>query len=173
MNLGMSSMKGKSRDFWKVNWIYTFYKNSELAIEPKIKPWNILSISLTYKYLQNNDNYINFVSCFKELIPCLKSFYANIDDVSNYIFLMNKADEACFAPGYIQQIFWGNFFGAELCEKYGIIEIGDIPCQNKEKIYDGLFVGLTDNVLDFKSSECEKNRGIMRKYLKIKKALLG
>lgn len=166
---GIDMASGNSRrvtDYWRVEWDWTFYKNSKLAVEPVFKPWNVLSIHSTYGRLNNSNIYKAFFSCIKELIEVLTPFYASIDDVSNKVTLMNKTKERYFIPERIQEIYWGNYFGEEHCDYYGLEKLKSIPAVHVEKLGKGIYFSLTDNVFEFDSLECKLLRRKIKNYLK-------
>ena len=157
----------KVKDYWHFTWGFTFYKNSKLPVEPVFQPWNVLSIDSTYGRLRNPEAYDNYLKCIKEIIGILKPFYASIDDVSNSIYLMKKAHESHFKPEYIQQIYWGNYFGEGHCNRYGMEKILHIPARQIEKINGGVLFTLTDRIFSYNSGECIKARKAVQKYLNL------
>lgn len=167
--LGIAMASGNSRkveEYWSVDWSLTFYKNSKLAVEPTFMPWNVLSIESTHGRLQDPAVYRDFFLCMKDLIKLIHPFYARVDDVDNAVTLMDRTKERRFVPDYIQQIYWGNYFGSMHCNHYGMDKIEKIPASNVEKIGDGVFFSLTDHVLEYNTRECKQARRRVEKYLK-------
>ncbi|MDD6260105.1 MAG: hypothetical protein PUA74_03315 [Clostridiales bacterium] len=162
LEIDMSS--GDSRkvhEYWKANWGLTFLKNSHRTIkQPKTIPWNIFSLYSTYGLLKESEFYENYFNCIFDLIAALKPFFAAVDDVDNRVRLMSKEEH--FVPDRIQQIYWGNYWGKNFCEKYGIDETEDIPTQNVRKIGDGFWFSLTDSAFEFNATECKIKRKIIR-----------
>ena len=169
--LGVDMASGNSRkvaDYWRVNWGFTFYKEKKLAVKnPKFMPWNVLSIHSTHGRLNDNDIYLDYLNCVKELIVILNPFYASIDDIDNKVKLLNQTREPHFVPNSIQQIYWGNYFGEQQCLQYGLDKIGNNEMGIVEKIGKGILILLTDHVLEYDSKECKQNRNKIKSYLKL------
>lgn len=137
----------KNPEYWKLDWNYTFYKNEKLARTPSFIPWNVLSLDSTTGRLEDPVEYNNYMQCFLELIGYIKPFYAMIDDVSNAVELLKKAKEPHFKPDYIQQIYWGNYFGGRHVQHYGKDKMMNLSAKCIYEIDEGVFFTLTDNVL--------------------------
>lgn len=166
--LGLDMSSGNSRkvaDYWRVEWNFTFYKNSKLAVEPIFNPWNVLSIHSTHERMNNPKIYSEFFACIKDLIELLDPFYASVDDINNKVELMDQAHETHFVPDRIQEVYWGNYFGKLHCDYFGIDKIKAIPAKNVEVIRNGVFFSLTDHVLEYESKKCRKERKNIKKYL--------
>ena len=155
-------------EFWKVDWGLTFYKNSKIDVKPTFMPWNVLTVKSTYGRLQEKKIYDDYMSCVLELIEVLQPFYATIDDVSNYAYLLRKAKEPHFIPDKIQCIYWGNYFGKQYCDKYKEDYIANIPAYSVKKIGDGVFFTLSESIFDFNSPETKAMRRKLKKYLFVK-----
>ncbi len=154
-------------EFWQFLWSYTFYKDSKLKGTYSFKPWNVLTLQSTYGRLKSTENYNNFISCFKAIIQEINPFCAVIDDLANKVHLLEQTGEQHFVADHIQQIYWGNYFGKEYCRSLDIEHLS-LPCKNMEKIGEGIFFTLTDNVFDYDSPNCKTNRKSIRKLLNIK-----
>lgn len=149
----------KTADYWRIDWGLTFVKNQNSAAHSsKLKPWNIFTIDSTYGRLKSLSVYKSYIECVKELITILNPFYASIDDVSNKVYLMDKANETHFVPDRIQQVFWGNYWDDAFYQKYNVDLFQIIPFQNIKRINNGIFFTLTESAFDFNSDECKKNR---------------
>ena len=165
---GLDMASGDSRKtdaYWRVQWNLTFYKSSKIVANPVFKPWNVLSIYSTHNRMNDPAIYADFFNCMRELIECLHPFYAYADDVSNKVQLMDLANEAHFVPDRIQEIYWGNYFGENHCNHYGLDKIKKIPGKNVEMIGNGVFFSLTDHVLEYGSNECQNARKTVKRYL--------
>ena len=166
--LDMASGNSKTHnDYWRVSWEFTFYKNEKLSLKPQFKPWNVFSLDLARDRLQNHNLCQRYLSCIIELIRVINPFYAKVDDVSNAVHLLEQAHEPYFKPDYIQQIFWGNYFGKDYCFHYGKERLMDIVTPCVKVINDGVFFSLTPNIIDFQSKECEKKRKTIKSLLQI------
>ena len=167
---GVDMSSGDSRkviDYWRVEWNFTFHK-SKKTIDSTFKPWNILSIHSTHGRFNDPLMYEVYFDCIKELIKFLDPFYASVDDVDNKVKLMDLTGETHFVPKRIQQIYWGNYFGAIHCESFGYDKVCNIPAKNVEKIGAGVFFTLTDHVLEYDSIKCKRERNRIKNYLMYK-----
>lgn len=155
----------KVEDYWQFSWYLTSPRPTEQKIN-HLKMWSVITLDTTYGLLKDVYQYNNYLSCVKELIRLVKPFHAGIDDVSNWNALMEKVNEDCYTPKYIQQIFWGNYFGETHCAKYGMKELLSLPADSLEVINGGVLFFLTGNIFDFASKECDLKRKTVKKYLK-------
>ena len=171
-NMGMAD--GNSRkveELWEFGWDFTFIKTLMLTKEPRrgtLRPWNVLSLSMTYGRFRDPEIYSNFFSFAKSVITDIDPFFADIDDIAQHNKLLDEAGEDCFEPGRIQQIYWGNYLGSDYCEKYNVGDGSGIPAYSVEKLGNGVFFTLSDNVLDFASEECVRRREMIRKHFDLK-----
>lgn len=170
----MSMADGDSRkveELWKFDWGFTFIKTKMLTKEPRrgtLKPWNVLTLSMTYGRFRDPEIYSNFFSFAKSVITDIDPFYARLDDIANGLDVFHSVNEDCFEPGRIQQIYWGNYLGSDYCEKYNVGDGSGIPAYSVEKLGNGVFFTLSDNVLDFASEECVRRREMLRKHFDLK-----
>ena len=168
-NIGMAD--GNSRkveQLWEFAWDFTFYKT--LMLEKRehtgtFKPWNRLALSMTYGRFENPQIYSNFFSFVKAVIEDVDPACALVDDIAYSLHLSDVIGAKTFTAEHVQQIYWGNYFGADWCRQCGIEDGKDIPAYSVEKIGSGVFFTLSDNVLDFDSVECDARRARIRKYL--------
>ena len=152
-------------------WGFTFIKTKMLTKEPRrgtLKPWNVLTLSMTYGRFRDPEIYSNFFSFAKSVITDIDPFYARLDDIANGLDVFHSVNEDCFEPGRIQQIYWGNYLGSDYCEKYNVGDGSGIPAYSVEKLGNGVFFTLSDNVLDFASEECVRRREMLRKHFDLK-----
>ena len=167
--LGISMASGDSRivsDYWAFDWYFTFYKNEKLAVnKPKFVPWNVLSLDTTYGRIKNDEEHSKYLACIAELIVLIKPFHARIDDVSNAVALLKKTGESCFTPDHIQQVYWGNYWDLDhysTLDKESLLQIPDCCVQ---ELGNGVFLTLTDCVLDATTSRCNQNRKNVKKCI--------
>lgn len=168
-NIGMAD--GDSRkveQLWEFAWRFTFFKT--LMLEKRqhtgtFIPWNHLSLSMTYGRFEDPQIYSNYFSFAKTVIEDVDPLCAEIDDVAHGNYLFDNTGEKTYTAEHVQQIYWGNYFGADWCRQCGIKDGEDIPAYSVEKIGSGVFFTLSDNVLDFDSVECDARRARIRKYL--------
>lgn len=158
--------KDKEKEFWKVVLGLTYYKNSRLVGSCKFKPWNTLSIYSTYRRLQDNNKYSDFIDCVKCLISTVKPFYACIDDVANCVKLMDEVKAKHFVPNVVQQIYWGNYYGEDYKTLLGEDCFLYMPAFEIEHIGDGVFFTLSNSLFDFDSKDVKFQRKQVWKYLK-------
>lgn len=156
----------KSSDYWRVNWGFTFYKNSKLAIQsPKFIPWNTLTIDSTHGRLKDPHKEIEFLECIKELICLLDPFYVSVDDVNNKVILLEQAHEAKFVPDRVQQIFWFNYWGRDFVLQYGENKLREFPVKCIEMFHNGVLFTLSGHILDFDTNECKHYRKMITRFL--------
>lgn len=172
LSIGMAD--GNSRkveELWTFDWNFTFIKTLMLTKEPRsgtFIPWNVLSLSMTYGRFKDPEICSNFFSFVKDVIIDINPFYARIDDISNGVDIFDAVNEERFEPGRIQQIYWGNYLGPDYCAKYNVGDGSEIPAHSVEKLGNGVFFTLSDNVLDFESEECVERRRKIRKHFDLK-----
>ena len=152
-------------EFWKFEWLFTFHKLKKLDVLPKYEPWNVLTLKTTYGRLATPKNYAAFFACYKELIAAIDPFYGNIDDVSNSVSLLSAAGELTFKPDYVQQVYWGNYFGKDHCLRYGLSKMLQVPGYDVQQIGQGVYFTLTDHATGYSSKECRHRRGVIKRYL--------
>ena len=152
-------------EYWKIDWTFTFYKNSNRTGGNRFKPWNTLAIKSTHNRLNEVPEYEDFLFCAKELIEVLNPFYMYIDDAGNWVRLMHGKHR--FTPGKIQEIFWGNYFGHDYYKTIGIESMFAIPAYDIQRIGDGVFFALTDHISSYNSKDVRKKRIVIKKYLKM------
>ena len=155
----------KTREIWLFDWGFTYDKCRPEHNESKRKFWNIMSMELSHALIENEAVYANFLGFFKEAVEELKPFIAHIEDIHNHLRLKKNAGEGGFKPSYIQQVYWGNYLGAEYCKLYGEDKLMGIPAHSIERIGDGVFFTLSEEALDFDSAECNSRRSLIWDYL--------
>lgn len=158
---GISMASGDSKlveEFWKFDWNFTFYKNKKLAVVPKFRPWNVLSLDTTYGRMSNDNLYEQFFLCVRELIELLHPFYARIDDVANINRLEDAVHNEQFRPENIRQVFWGNYFDTTFYPELIFDGIANVLDGNVHQVTGGIFFTLTDNVFDATTLRCDALR---------------
>lgn len=149
----------KSSNYCSFLWGLTFHKFSEHPVKnSSFKPWNVLSISATYDWLANLDNYNRFMSSVKDLVPVLLPFCIDIDDTAHANRLLHMVNEPHFKADYIQQIYWGNYLGEHLKDQVDLTRLYQLPVFQLEETERGIFFTLCDSIFDFDSENCEKLR---------------
>ena len=167
--LGIDMASGDSRkvtDYWRFNWKLTYNKNQRQVIGNKFKPWNIITLQSTYGRLQNEEEFF-FIDCVKALIKAVSPFYASIDDIANKLELQNLCNETHFTPDKVQTIYWGNYFGREYTNRYGLEKIMSLPAYECEKIDDGVFFALSDSLHNYGGKEVVQRRKQIKRILQI------
>lgn len=146
-------------NYYNCAWIFTYNKSSHLKIkQPMFTPWNTLMIRATHSWLKIEENYLNFICVVKALIAALSPFYASIDDVSNSVSLLQDVHASHFVPGTIQQVYWGNYWGYDQLKQIDTLKLHSIPDLCIEKIGDGIFFTLNDNLFDYDAVEVKALR---------------
>lgn len=154
--------KKSEENYYSCAWIFTFYKSSRLIInQPTFTPWNTLIIRATHSWLRIEENYLNFICVVKSLIAALSPFYASIDDVANSVSLLQNVHASHLVPGTIQQVYWGNYWGYDQLKQIDTVKLYRIPGLRTEKISDGVFFTLSDNLFDYDSAEVKALRNII------------
>ena len=170
--IGMSNGDGISdSEFWKVDWQFTFLKRSNRDHTSTFKPWNILSIKTTHGRMTDVKAYKAYLQCVNELIDIIHPFYASIEDQGNWVQLMHNKHR--FTPGKVRELFWGNYWGYDYCNKFGMEQILNIPSDNIYKVSDGVFFTLTDHITSCYSRKANKKRKEIKRYLKAHKIPIG
>ena len=156
----------RNGDFWAINWNFTCYKSPKL-LEPKpiFMPSNIFSIDSTYDRFAEEENLTNFFTATKRIIEVLNPYYANIEDTSTAVSVMDRTKERFFEPNYLQSIYWGNYFGEKLCKDLGMDKLNKLPVKNKETLGNGFFFTLTDDILDSRDNPDFRLRKKIYKFL--------
>lgn len=166
--LGIGMASGDSRqvvDFWKIDWTFTYYKCSRRVGACQVLPWNTLTIQSTYGRLRDKSVLNSFLMCLRELIRFIEPFYAAVDDVSHKVAVMNHVREQHFVPDRIQAIYWGNYFGRQHCEKYGLDRLSSMPAYDIETLGQGIFFTLSESPLDFDTKETAARRKKITRFL--------
>lgn len=130
-------------------------------LNPNRKPsvrWNVLSFYSTYGWMQNRENYNMMMNTLNELILILSPFCVKIDDLSHALRLRHSVHEPTFKPDYIQQVYWGNYWGEHLKEQVNMDELKKLPVFNLKETTNGVFFTLSNSVFDFDSNNCSTLR---------------
>ncbi len=128
----------KADEYWHLTWQFTFEKNIA-KIESKFRPWNVLSLDVTYGLIDTPEKFSNYLSCIQKLIAILNPISADLDDVSRKVELLAQANEEHYSPEYIQQIYWGGFWGKNLCNEYGTEFLLSLPLNSIKPYAKGIF----------------------------------
>lgn len=123
--------------------------------------WNILSFNSTYGWMHNQQNHDRLMDILHEFIPVLSPFCIKIDDLSHALRLRHSVHEPTFKPDYIQQVYWGNYWGEHLKEQVNMDELKKLPVFNLKETTNGVFFTLSNSVFDFDSNNCSTLRRII------------
>lgn len=151
----------KSDNYLFANWTLTFYKKNKIVGTPAVTPWNVLSFNATYKWMQDKNNCANFFRCIKQLIPIIRPFAVEIDDVSNSISIRHSdVQETLLKPKHLHspKVYWGNYWGPDICCRYDMSTLSKIHVNEIEELAGGVYFTLSDDVLKFDTPECQKIR---------------
>lgn len=167
-----ASEKNKA-EYFEAHWTLTYHKSSDNVGARTFKAWNVITIHATYDWVLAEGNYLNLLRCLYELVPILRPFNIKIDDVANSIDLKGIIDHdnghsqgiAPPEPGprhlRTSPIYWGNYWGPDICKLYDVSKLAELPVKNLKEINGGVFFTLTDNVMEFDSPECKMVRSII------------
>lgn len=167
--LGIDMASGDSRkvtDYWRITWTLTYYKNRQPGGNGNFKPWNILTLQSTYGRLRNKEER-DFMDCVKALINALSPFYVSIDDVANKVKLQDSCNETHFAPNKIQTIYWGNYWGPEFINEFGLERLLSLPTYECEELNSGLFFTLSDSLHSHDNKEVARRRKQIKNMLQL------
>lgn len=151
----------KSKEYLFTCWGLTFYKKSKIFGTPAMKPWNVLSFYATYDWIKKDENRSKLFLCVKQLIPILRPFQIEIDDVSNSVSINRSAKrESLLKPRHLHtpQVYWGNYWGPDICSRYDVSKLSEISVAEIEEIAGGVYFTLSDDALKFDTPECQKIR---------------
>ncbi|MBR5137857.1 MAG: hypothetical protein IKV30_07585 [Clostridia bacterium] len=165
LGLDMASNNGNNNvDYWRFSWNYTFLKNKK-SINSIFVPWNVITLSSTYKRLTNTKMYNDYIACVKELIVELNPFFASVEDAENTVRLMGRSKDKRVNPERIPHVSWGNYINTSI---YNCKEKEPFLKANSyfsEIIGDGIWFTLGPSMIDINSIEVNKRRKIIEKYL--------
>ena len=172
LHIGLTDANSlKDNSFWKMDWKLTFHKFGIKNINTTFKPWNVLTFTITYDRLKDKENYHRFFKCVTECIELLQPFYANMDDADVSVTMSEVLGANSVLPteyGKVKAIHWGNYFGKEYCQKYGVTHDKLLPVASCEAIGEGILFTLTDSAIDCTSSDCLKMRKRLARELGVK-----
>lgn len=146
-----------SENYLGFTWSLTFLKSRD-HIESAFHPWNIITFNACYGWLQDPTHQAKLLRCMKELSFALGAFCAIIDDIAQRVALRHRTGERTFSPDHIQQVYWGNYWGAQLLSLLQLEKLRELHLPNYEETTNGVFFTLTDNVFDFNSRICNAQR---------------
>lgn len=127
--------------------------------------FHIISFDISPKALKGD--YDSFEKLFKETVEITDAFYGLIDSISNSGDIFDEEKEDVYKPNeYIQAMFLGNYFGGNYTNHPNVKKIVESDYCISEKIGDGWFVKLSDDISGFASEEVKRNRKKLRKYVK-------
>lgn len=143
------------------------YFGFTIGFAPK---FSAISFDVSNTYFKTIEEKEKFKDIIVQIIETIDPIYANIDDVSNSLNIMDKmAEDGYKVFKYIPAIFWGNYFGQKYIEKFGKEKLLNLSNVNKEDIGNGILITMTNDILEFNSKECKVRRDKVRKKLHIGK----
>lgn len=141
------------------------YFGFTIGFAPK---FSVISFDVSNTYFKTLEEKEKFKDIVVQIIKTIDPIYANIDDISNSLNIMDKMGEDGYKVfEYIPAIFWGNYFGHKYIEKYGKEKLLNIPNVKKQEISNGIMITMTEDLLEFDSKECKKGREKLRKKLHV------
>lgn len=155
-----------SESYLGFTWSLTFLKSRD-HIESTFHPWNIITFNACYGWLQDPTHHAKLLRCMKELSFTVGAFCTIIDDIAQRVALRHQTGERTFSPEHIQQVYWGNYWGAHLLPRLQLEKLRELHLPNYEETENGVFFTLTEHVFDFNSRMCNAQRN------KVVKIILG
>lgn len=155
-----------SESYLGFTWSLTFLKSCD-HIESTFHPWNIITFNACYGWLQDPTHHAKLLRCMKELSFTVGAFCTIIDDIAQRVALRHQTGERTFSPEHIQQVYWGNYWGAHLLPRLQLEKLRELHLPNYEETENGVFFTLTEHVFDFNSRMCNAQRN------KVVKIILG
>lgn len=101
---------------------------------------------------------------FFQAIEIYKPIYGIFDD-SDIIYDLMESEEMYKPNEYIQNLFWGNYYGKEYCNCKGIKSLITSDLSISTKLQSGYFVKLSETCDDCCSLEVSKKRKKLIKYI--------
>ena len=136
-----------------------------LAPTINIGDFYIASLDISPEILKND--YTEIEKIFKEFVCATQAFYGMVDSIYNSGDLFDDENEDAYKPDeYIQTLFWGNYFGKAYASNLYVLKIIKLGNCIAERVEDGWFVKLSEDVSGVSSEEVKKKRKKLRKYIK-------
>ena len=164
------SAKNKA-EYFDAHWTLTYHKSSNKVGARTFKAWNVITLFATYDWISVESNYWHLIKCMHELVPILHPFNLTIDDIANANSLEGIVDDGLLkgtappepCPRHLRTspIYWGNYWGPDICKLYDVSKLAELPVKNLKEINGGVFFTLTDNVMEFDTPECKMVRSII------------
>lgn len=155
--------KEKGRWVWDVTW----HKNCRMPDDICVSDYtfNQLTLASSYECLKTKDAQSEYVGLFCELCDLFAAFYGRIEDVSTAVELLDRTKEKVFNPRRIQTIYWGNYLGERYHKAMRETKNEKIPFDVKRVTERGVFLAVSDDLLDSKDKPDIRKRNRLFKYL--------
>lgn len=155
--------KEKRKWMWDVTW----HKNYRLPDDVSVSDYtfNHLSIVSSYESLDSKDAQNKYVGLFCDLADLFGAFYGRIEDVSTAVEVLERTKEKVFNPKYLQTVYWGNYLGKDFCSEVGQEKLAKSPFDIKVITNEGIFLAVTDDLLDSKNNCDFRKRKKLLKHL--------
>lgn len=156
---------------WSFSWMLPLNRSKlvlsqspHIADNPSV---NIINFSTGYYLFNDKEKKNSFIKIFEDLIILLDPIYAKCDDAASGVYQAEAIKE--FNRNFVQTIAWANYFRQEVCEDIGFDILENLPVAHKERLGNGFYFSLTDDLLDAKDNpDFKLRREILRKISKSK-----
>lgn len=164
-NVDYISFVHKEKRCWR--WDVTWYKNYNMPDGVSISnhTFNHLTIVSSYEGLDNKEVQDAYIGLFCELSDLFEAFFGNIEDVATAVEVLDLTKEGVFNHKHIHTVYWGNYLGEGYCLDIGQEKIRKSPFTIKRMTDNGMFLAITDDLLDSKNNPNFRQRKKLFKYL--------
>lgn len=153
----------------KCRWLcdVTWYKNYKLPDKTSVSDYtfNHIAITSSYENIENKNAQNAYVGLFCELSDLFEAFYGRIEDVATAVELLDLEKKKVFNHKCVQTVYWGNYLCNDYCLKIGQERLDNSPFCIKKATTRGVFLSVTDNLLDSKNNPNIRLRKKLLKYL--------
>lgn len=88
-----------------------------------------------------------YLDSIKSMIEQFDPVFAAVDDIAVASDMLRRAGElTCYALDRIQTVYWGNYFGKEYCNAYGVDKLLSIPCFLSKPLANGVWLQINDSL---------------------------
>lgn len=156
--------KEKGRGMWDVTW----HKNCKMPDGAYISDYtfNYLTLESSYERLKTKDAQRKYVDLFCELSDLFAAFYGRVEDVATAVELLDRTKEKVFNPRRIQTIYWGNYLGGRYRQAIEELKNEKTPFDVNRVTERGVFLAVSDDLLDSKDKPDIRKRNRLFKYLR-------
>lgn len=125
-----------------------------------------VSIDSYYESLEDKEAQNKYEGLFCELCDLYGAFYGRIENDATFIDLMDRTKETTFSSKYLQSVYWGNYINQDMCIHVGEDKFFNSPFAKKKITKNGIYLAITDNMIDSRDCYNFKQRVKLLKYLR-------